>query len=86
MAKAKMRIKDPEYVQETLGYKGLTLTKFSNQVNISYSRLSEILNGKNTTKADTAHTIANALGFEIKDIFFADSVRKIETKAVKEGD
>lgn len=75
-----MQIKNGEDVKRKIAFTGRTVKRFSEDIDVSNSYLARILNSKITAGPETASKIAEALGVNVSDIFFATSVLKNITK------
>lgn len=63
------KIKNSQEVKLLIALRGLNLRRFAQEIGISHSFLSQIINGKRNPSAVVAKKIAVGLGKEIEDIF-----------------
>lgn len=71
-----LKLKDVSSTRSEIYLMGFSINKFAKKIGVSPSQLSKVLSGEANPYPPFAKKIANGLGVEISDIFFAQSDSK----------
>lgn len=71
-----MKLKNAEYLRKKINLNGYSIADYASFLGISRGYLYNIIGNKRTPSPSLARKIANGLGLQLKDIFFADIVHK----------